>query len=81
VEVSNRVGRVDWRHAGRARAHVACLQHPAGKKMLRYAMVSVVSTILTFSVLGIVFGVFPVVDGSPERHIRQCGDACAHTTT
>jgi putative flippase GtrA len=31
---------------------------PAGKKMLRYAMVSVVSTILTFSVLGIVFGVF-----------------------
>jgi putative flippase GtrA len=31
---------------------------PTGKKMFRYATVSVISTIVSFSVLGIVFGVF-----------------------
>ena len=31
---------------------------PTGKKMFRYTMVSVISTAVSFSVLGIVFGVF-----------------------
>jgi putative flippase GtrA len=34
------------------------LSTDGGRKMLRYAMVSVVSTVMTFTVLGIVFGVF-----------------------
>ena len=33
---------------------------PTGKKMFRYATVSVISTIVSFSVLGLVFGVFRV---------------------
>jgi putative flippase GtrA len=33
------------------------LNTPNGKKMLRYSMVSVISTVLAFTVLGIVFGV------------------------
>ncbi len=33
-------------------------QTPTGKKMFRYATVSVISTLVSFTVLGVVFGVF-----------------------
>ena len=49
--------------------------------MFRYATVSVISTIVSFSVLGIVFGVFRLWIGGAEHRLRQPGGQRARRTT
>ena len=50
---------------------------PNGKKMFRYTMVSVISTVFGFTLLGIVFGVLHLWSEVPSARIRKPGGDCA----